>query len=374
MYTWACGLLAKCLESWYQFSRCSLFLFPLSFFLSLFYPPIRDSCISFSAYSLFSLYSYAPMSLFLFLTSLSFISTQTLSFSLPMLSSSFWTTCMSYIFLSLFIQSSLFLCLCALPLSEPPMRTKYFFPSLFNPFFFFTYALFLFLNHIYALHISFFFSLILSFSLNYSILSLYLPLSVQYLSYSLPTFYPLSYQRTRAYTSVSLYLISLFSLSMLTLSLYALVLCPSIFYLCLVCLSFCLSFHACALAFLCSVWPLCLFSVSLCFPLHWCSPVFLAIPGVWRHPARWQGHPDHRLPSHQVRLLNIYCSANLGLYHRTFLLSLCQVRAFNNKTFLYPLYRLLMSLTLIKCNHHNCTLWWSPKVQSLFTVDSGKSP
>ncbi len=40
----------------------------------------------------------------------------------------------------------------------------------------------------------------------------------------------------------------------------------------------------------------------------------------------------------------------------------------NNKTFFY----LLMSLTLIGYNHHNCTLWWSPRVQSFFTVDSGK--
>ncbi len=139
-----------------------------------------------------------------------------------------------------------------------------------------------------------------------------------------------------------LYLISLFSLSMLTLSHYALVISPSIFFLSLISLSFFLSLLP-RMRISLSVLSLTSlpFTVSLCLFLHWCSPVFLAIPGVWRHPARWQGHPDHRLPSHQVRSPNISVSANLGLYHRTFLLTLCQVKAFDNKTFLYPLYRLL---------------------------------
>ncbi len=318
-----------------------------------------------------------------------------------MLSSSFWTTYARRIFLSLSIQSSLFLCLCSLPFSEPHMRTVYFCLSLFNHLFFF--------------------------ELQYS-LFFYLPLSVQSLSFSLPPFLS-SFLPTHArlYFCLSVPNLSFFfvhahfiSLCARLMSFYPFISVWSVF------LPVSSSTHA--------HWPFCLSILSLtslCLFLHWCSPVFLAIPGVWRHPARWQGHPDHRLPSHQVRSPNIYCSANLWLYHRTFLLSLCQVKALkgqcheifascffmnqfppsprvndtggapwdtnisvnfrknskrpkwytqglggnwfmkktrsrksrdpvplSNKTFFY----LLMSLTLIRYNHHNCTLWWSPRV------------
>ncbi len=136
---------------WVSSSSSPLFLLSLhrhSLFLCLFSLPLFEPHMR--AVTFFSLYSI-------------------LSFSLPMLSSTFWTTYARYIFLYLFIQSSLFLCLCSLPLSEPHMRGVSFFLSI----------------QCYL------------FSLNYSILSSFIFHSL----YSLSLFlclrcFPLSNQRT----------------------------------------------------------------------------------------------------------------------------------------------------------------------------------
>jgi hypothetical protein len=121
------------------------------------------------------------------------------------------------------------------------MRAVSFFLSLFNPLFFFAYALFHFLNPICALYISVFLYSIIYFSLNYSILSSFIFHSLYSLSLILCLrSFPRSYQRTSAALSIFLYQVSLFSLSILTLSLYPLVICLSIF-LSLLGLSFFLS-------------------------------------------------------------------------------------------------------------------------------------